>query len=153
MELDLAWEFVADTVMGGVSQGSVTAADGNAARLMGAVSLENNGGFVQMAANLNRQGGLVDASKFLGVTFRMRGNGERYDIRLRTDALMRPWESFRTEVVAPTDWQTVKIPFSDFQPHRTAATFNPARLRRVGVLAIGRAFEADVSIAGFGFYR
>ncbi|MFK7835868.1 MAG: CIA30 family protein [Sulfitobacter sp.] len=149
------WEYVADTVMGGVSAGQIekTTSQGRAAtRLTGSVSLENNGGFVQMAFDLKSDSGTLDASRFTGVEIEVRGNGEVYDVRLRTDELTRPWHSFRTEFTATREWQRLRIPFTDFTPHRTEVTFDPARLRRIGVLAIGRAFQADVSVARVGFY-
>lgn len=151
MPLTPDWEYVADTVMGGVSSGQIQP-DGTAMRLTGAVSLDNNGGFVQMAFDLSEGGGTFDASAFEGVEIEVRGNGEAYDLRLRTDELRRPWHSFRTEFTATSDWQTLRMPFSDFKPHRTDVTFDPARLRRIGVLAIGREFEADVSVRRVGFY-
>jgi hypothetical protein len=154
MTLNLNWEFVADTVMGGVSTGKVTwDAPHEVARLTGDVSLENNGGFVQMAADFAPGRQLFDASTFDGVELELSGNGEVYDLRLRTDALTRPWQSFRTEVVAPQDWTIIRVPFAAFEAHRTDATFDPSRLRRVGVLAIGRVFSADVSVRSFGFYQ
>lgn len=153
MTVTLDWEFVADTVMGGVSTGKVTwDAQREVARLTGDVSLENNGGFVQMAADFKEGRQLFDASAFDGVELEVRGNGEVYDLRLRTDALTRPWQSFRTDIVAPADWTILRAPFAAFEPHRTEAAFDPSRLRRVGILAIGRAFSADVSVRSFGFY-
>jgi hypothetical protein len=67
MELDTPWEFVSDTVMGGVSSGRIlkeTISGRKATRLTGNVSLENNGGFVQMAFDLNDDGSAFDASSF-----------------------------------------------------------------------------------------
>ncbi len=152
MRLDLDWEFVADTVMGGVSDGRVELTE-EGARLTGNVSLENNGGFVQMAADFQPGRALFDASAFDGVEITVRGNGEVYDLRLRTDALTRPWQSFRTSFPTTDDWVTLRLPFPDFDPHRTEARFDPARLRRVGVLAIGRRFQADVTLRAFGFFQ
>ena len=153
IEMNLEWQLVADTVMGGVSTGAVRWDDNRqVATLTGDVSLENNGGFVQMAADFRDGRALFDASGFDGVTLEVKGNGEVYDLRLRTDALSRPWQSFRTDFTAPESWTTVRVPFTNFEPHRTDARFDPARLRRVGILAIGRAFQAEVSVRGFGFY-
>ncbi|WP_366111378.1 CIA30 family protein [Aestuariivita sp.] len=156
LQLTPHWEFVADTVMGGVSRGALrveTSQGRTATRLTGQVSLDNNGGFVQMAMDLGPGRVLLDASGYTGVEIVLRGNGERYDLRLRTDALTRPWQSFRTEFLAPPDWTAIRIPFSRFDPHRTEVRFDPARLRRVGILAIGREFAADISVASIGFYR
>ena len=58
LELNPEWEFVADAVMGGVSTGSISSeivANCRATRLKGDVSLDNNGGFVQMAFNINKE--------------------------------------------------------------------------------------------------
>ena len=136
--------------MGGVSEGSLhlIEIDGrSAARLTGTVSLDNNGGFVQMGFDLSPDGRAYDASDWDGVAFDLRGNGEVYDIRLRTDELTRPWQSYRVQVIAPTKWTTIALRFEDFTAHRTDIPFDPARLRRIGVLGIGRAFEADVAVA------
>ncbi|APX13661.1 NADH:ubiquinone oxidoreductase complex i intermediate-associated protein 30 [Tateyamaria omphalii] len=155
MELNPDWEYVADTVMGGVSSGqaSVETVEGReAVRLTGTVSLENNGGFVQIAFDL-AGGDVFDASDFTGVALDVLGNGESYDLRLRTDALTRPWQSFRSEFVAPEVWTTIGVPFTAFEAHRTEAAFDPSRLRRVGILAIGREMQADIAVSGVRFYR
>lgn len=155
MELAPDWEFVADTVMGGVSQGSLKreqVAGRAATRLEGRVSLDNNGGFVQMAFDLLPDGGPFDASDYSGLELDVYGNSERYDLRLRTDQLTRPWHSFRTQFEAPPSWTTLRIPFADFEAHRTNEIFDPARLRRIGVLAIGRVFNADIAVSALRLY-
>ncbi|MEM7544003.1 MAG: CIA30 family protein [Pseudomonadota bacterium] len=150
------WEYVADGVMGGVSEGQMTSTriDGrDAARLIGNVSLDNNGGFIQMAFDLMPAGGAFDASAWRGVEMSVRGNDEGYDLRLRTDQLTRPWQSFRCLFHAPSVWTTRRMAFADMTAHKTDAAFDPARLRRIGVLAIGRAFAVDIAVASIGFYR
>ncbi len=151
MELTPDWEYVADSVMGGVSRGALRAetVDGrDAARLTGTVSLENNGGFIQMAF-----AAAADMSAWTGIELEVFGNGEAYDLRLRTDQLTRPWQSYRATFTAPPAWTTVRIPFGDLVAHRTEAAFDPRRVRRIGVLAIGRAFAADIAVAGVRLYR
>ncbi|WP_099826357.1 CIA30 family protein [Oceaniglobus indicus] len=150
MLLDAKWEYVADTVMGGVSRGRLTdepVSGRPAHRLTGDVSLENDGGFVQMAFDLCPDGGAFDASAFDGVEIDVIGNGEHYDLRLRTTDLVRPWQSFRTEFRATPEWQSLRLPFAAFAPHKTDAAFDPAALRRIGILGIGRVFHADVAVA------
>jgi hypothetical protein len=149
------WEYVADTVMGGVSTGQIGAIqteDGTATRLTGQVSLDNNGGFVQMAFDLQPDGSTFDASTYTGIEITLRGNNEAYDLRLRTDELRRPWHSFRTEIIAKPEWQTLRFPFTEFTPHRTEIAFDPAHLRRFGILAIGRVFDADVTVSHIALY-
>lgn len=156
MKLNPDWEYVADGVMGGVSSGRATKAEvkgREAMRLQGQVSLDNNGGFVQMAFDLEPDGGAFDASEWSGIWLEVSGNGEEYDLRLRTDELSRPWQSFRADFVAPEEWTEIRMPFTDFEPHRTDTALNTERLRRIGVLAIGREFEADVAVAAVGLYK
>ena len=156
MDLTLDWEFVADTVMGGVSRGriaSVTLDGRRAMQLTGDVSLENDGGFVQMAADLAPGGGGFDAGGFAGIEIDVLGNGERYDLRLRTVDLTRPWQSYRVDFTAPEDWVTRRFAFADFEEHRTDVPFDPAGLRRLGIVAIGHEFAAEVAVAGVRLYR
>jgi hypothetical protein len=151
MQLDPTWEYVADRVMGGVSNGTLTQTTvqgRQAAHLTGQVSLDNNGGFIQMAFGMTAY-----AAGWDGLELDVCGNGEVYDLRLKTDQLTRPWQSFRVEFVASEAWTTVRVPFDSLEPYRTTATFDARRLRRVGVLAVGRAFTADVAVADVRLYR
>lgn len=156
MELTLDWEFVADTVMGGVSRGRIAPVtlDGRRAmQLIGDVSLENDGGFLQMAADLVPGGGGFDAGGFTGIEIDVLGNGERYDLRLRTVDLSRPWQSYRADFVASKAWVTRRFAFADLEAHRTDVPFDPAGLRRLGFVAIGHEFAAEVAVAAVRLYR
>lgn len=135
--------------MGGRSSGTLTretVQGREARRLRGSVSLENNGGFIQMAADV------LEASNFTGIEFSATGNSETYNIHLRTSDLTRPWQSYRQSFIAGPDWETHRIPFTDFAPHRTDAPLDLSKLRRIGIIAIGREMEADVSVAHVRFY-
>lgn len=156
MDINPHWEYVADQVMGGVSEGRLCREmfrGRMASVLRGEVSLANNGGFIQMASDLRSNGAGFDASAWDGLELDVCGNGERYDIRLRTDQLTRPWQSFRTEIPTVHDWHTLRIGFDAFLPHKTDSIFDPTQLRRIGVLAIGRAFHAQIAIAGLRLFR
>lgn len=149
------WELISDRVMGGVSTGSLartTVAKREALRLTGQVRLENNGGFVQAALDLGRNGATVNARHWAGVQMDVFGNGQDYNMHLRTADIRRPWESFRQSFTANAEWATVRLPFDGFLPHRTPFALDVARLRRLGLVAIGRAFEADLAIADIRFY-
>ena len=82
-----------------------------AIRMRGDLSLENNGGFVQIALDLSPDGGVVDASAWSGIELDVFGNGEEYGVHLRTDALTRPWQSYRQIFSAYAEWRTVQLPF------------------------------------------
>lgn len=151
-----SWQLITDHVMGGVSQASVewNAVGGRAAIIMrGDVRLENNGGFVQIALDLSPDGGVVDASAWSGIELDIRGNGEEYGVHLRTDVLARPWQSYRQNFTADVHWRTVSLPFNLFVPHRTDIMLDTRRLLRMGVVAIGRAFSADLAVGGARFVQ
>ncbi|EDM72014.1 hypothetical protein RAZWK3B_17888 [Roseobacter sp. AzwK-3b] len=153
--LGTTWELVSDRVMGGVSDGTLTRttlAGRMALRLSGSVSLENNGGFLQMALDLRPDGSALDARAFTGVELDVFGNDQSYNLHLRTADVIRPWQSYRLAFTAPAQWSTLRLPFSDVTPHRVDAPFDPATLRRIGIVAIGRAFRADIAIARIALY-
>jgi hypothetical protein len=145
------WELIRDGVMGGVSTGTLTAetvAGRPALRLAGEVRLENNGGFVQMALDLAPGGRALDARGFAAIELDVFGNDERYNLHLRTADVVRPWQSYRASFTAPPRWTTVQLAFADFTPHRVDAALDLATLRRIGIVAIGRAFTADLAVGG-----
>lgn len=150
------WRYFSDRVMGGVSDGEAryeSVQDRQALRLQGSVSLENNGGFIQVALDLGANGGSVDASGFTGIAISLCGDGQRYAVNLRSDDTRRPWQSYRCAVVTTSNWQTHYLPFSAFEAHRIDRPLNTRRLRRVGLIAIGAAGAADVAMASIGFYH
>ena len=149
------WQVVTDQVMGGMSSGTLVreiVGGRPAIHMCGNVSLENNGGFVQIGLDLAPDGNAVDASSWTGIELDVLGNGEEYNMHLRTPDLNRPWQSYRHGFKALTNWQTVRLTFGSFIPHRTVAPLDLLRLRRVGLVAIGRAFSADLALGGMRFF-
>jgi len=152
--LGTSWRMVTDGVMGGVSSGTLTLAsmdNRDCLRLQGDVRLENNGGFVQAALDIEKTAA-ADASAYSGIMIDVYGNDEAYNLHLRTDDLWLPWQSYRTTFQAPARWQTVQLPFAEFSPYKTSTALDVTELERIGVLAIGRAFSADLCIGRVGFY-
>ena len=153
--LGTSWRAVSDRVMGGVSEAGMTRAGfggRHCLRLTGDVRLENNGGFIQAALDLAPADSVLDASGFEGLRMVASGNAERYGLHLRTPDCRRPWQSYRAEFEAGEDWRSLELPFSRFLPHRLTAPLDARRLRRLGLVAIGRAFHADLRVASVGFY-
>lgn len=148
------WQLFTDQVMGGVSSGTMVrevVAGRTAIRMRGDVSLENNGGFVQIAVDLAPDGKAIDASAWQGVELDAFGNGEEYSLHLRTEDLTQPWQSYRQSFRADPQWRIIQFRFQNFVPYRTETPLNVRHLRRVGVVAIGKAFSADLSIGGVRF--
>jgi hypothetical protein len=149
------WRFFSDAVMDGISQGYArheTLAGRPALHLQGNVSLENNGGFIQMALDLGPDEGLLDASGYRGIAVTQRGDGGAYAVNLRTADVRRPWQSYRCEFQSTAEWTTLQLPFADLQAHRIDSPLDIGKLRRIGLIAIGRSGPADLAVARLEFY-
>jgi hypothetical protein len=149
------WLLLTDSVMGGVSNATMVRemlAGQPAIRMRGEVSLENNGGFVQIALDLAPERNAFDASAWRGIELDVFGSNEEYGVHLRTADLNRPWQSYRQSFRAEPNWRTIQLHFRDFAPHRTDTLMDVSRIRRIGVVAIGRAFSADVAVGGLRYF-
>lgn len=150
------WRLFTDRVMGGVSDatsGLETIEGRRCLRLQGRVSLENNGGFIQVALPLVQGGRPFDASEFKGVRVWVRGNGRTYHIHLRTAQTGLPWQYFSAAFDATALWRPVDLPFDGFKPENLQAKLDTRGLQRIAVVAIGEEFEADVAVSRLEFYR
>jgi len=147
------WDFVADGVMGGVSDGGATiSGDGNDAvlHLTGQVSTDNNGGFIQVRRRFS-DAWPEDAK---GVSLSVKGNGERYYVFLKTPDLSRVWYSYRASFVAGKDWTQIRLPFASFTPSHDSMpqSFSPSDVNSIAIVAYGADFEAAVSVGEIRLY-
>lgn len=152
--LGTTWRLVTDQVMGGVSKGDLTLDSykgRNCLRMRGDVSTDNNGGFVQIALDLTKDKPF-DASAYAGVEFSVSGNDEHYNVHFRTTDLWRPWQSYRFSFKATPEWQTIRIPFANLEAYRTTTKFHKDKLKRIGLVGIGRDFKADLCVGSIKFY-
>ena len=142
------WDFFSDRVMGGVSSGEVGFAEG-ALRLTGTVSTANNGGFIQ--ARLKLPDRLPDTAGAL--VLRVRGNGDRYYVHLRTGGTLLPWHFYQAPFPTGPEWALVRIPLDTFKPSSRMLRATPAAasVRSVAVVAYGHDHEADVSVDWIGW--
>ena len=149
------WRLVTDAVMGGVSSGTLvpdSIEDKACLRLRGDVRLENNGGFVQAALDVKGTAA-NDASAYEGVLLEVYGNDEEYKLHLRTRRCLAALAVLPCLVSCRSRLAYVRLPFAEFESYRIRTPLNPARLQRVGVVAIGRAFTADLCVARVALYR
>ena len=105
----IPWRNVDDSVMGGVSSSRMRI-EGDTAVFEGELSLENNGGFASVRSDLLEQ----NLTGFEGVRLRVRGDGRKYQLRIRADkALDGPsyQMTFETQKDARIE---VDLPFSKF---------------------------------------
>lgn len=156
LRLDLqGWRLVTDGVMGGVSNGrlELTEQDGSPClHMTGEVSTRNNGGFIQAVFDLEDFDRPTLAS-YRGVWLRVRGNAQQYNLHLRTHGLSFPWQAYRVTFEAGPGWSVLHIPFSAFVPYKISNQLDRGRISRIGIVAIGRDFSADVCVSGIGFFR
>ena len=143
------WAYLADTVMGGVSQGGAEFAAG-ALRLKGQVSTKNNGGFIQVRTRINPS----EASDKTGIKIKVKGNGEIYYLHIRNASARLPWHYYTASFKTSEKWKEITIPFDEFEK---SATLMPRKLKNqtiktIGLVAYGKDHIADVSIANLEFY-
>ncbi len=147
------WEFIADGVMGGVSDGqSEIKKDGNTSyiRLTGTVSTANNGGFIQVRRLLPE----AWPAGTEGIALDVRGNGEAYYVFLRTKEATRPWHYYGAVFQTRADWNKVRIPLAAFARSHDflADTVDPQSVTSIGLVAYGRNHAADLSVATVALY-
>jgi NADH dehydrogenase [ubiquinone] 1 alpha subcomplex assembly factor 1 len=133
------WERINDGVMGGLSESSLSPAD-EMAVFEGTVSLENLGGFASVRS-LPRE---FDLGGYEGLIVRVRGDGKRYRLRLKTDD---DYEGISYQAIFFTEragWTESRLSFDEFVPFFRGAVvegapeLEPARINRVGFMIADR---------------
>jgi NADH dehydrogenase [ubiquinone] 1 alpha subcomplex assembly factor 1 len=107
-----SWIPVNDVVMGGVSHSRFDYVGESTAVFSGTVSLENSGGF----ASVRSAPSLYDLGKYAGLLLRVRGDGKKYKMNLKTEATL---DGVQYQAVFETQqnvWTEIVIPFSKFVP-------------------------------------
>lgn len=124
IDLPATWGAVDDVVMGGVSESGIRLMSGSAL-FSGNVSIDNSGGFASVRTrNFDPS---LNLTNYQGIELRVKGDGQRYKIFVRTEAT---WDglgyaySFDTK---PQEWTMVRVPFGDLVPIFRAKTVRDAR--------------------------
>lgn len=108
---DDPWPSINDGVMGGVSRGAMVVSEGFAT-FRGTVSFDNNGGF----SSVRSRPAVRDLSDFGALAIRVRGDGKRYGLRLRTEASF-DGVSYQAVIEPPAgEWSEIVVPFDAFEP-------------------------------------
>lgn len=143
------WSYLGDEVMGGVSQGRARV-EGDHLRLTGDVSTENRGGFIQTRVQIETR--FPEAAQ--GIVIRVRGNGERYFVHLRTGGTVLPWQYYQAGFDTTGDWQELRLPFAAFEPSGALLrkTPRPETVTSLGFVAYGRDHRADLEAEWLGLY-
>ena len=104
------WEIENDRVMGGISTAEMVRTDAGSALFKGSVSLENNGGF----ASVQYRFSTVDVTPYSKAVFRIKGDGKRYQFRVKADLSDR--YSFVQTFETTGKWQVIEIPLENMYP-------------------------------------
>lgn len=148
---DSDWRLFTDQVMGGISTGRLAPAvyqGSHCLEMLGDVSLENNGGFVQMRLAIQQ----TPPETAIGIYLEAAGDQASFGIHLRTLSLDAPWQSFRSRFTPASAWQSFFLPFDQFKAHRTQQDFILAELRSIGLIAIGKAGPCQLFVRRMAYY-
>ena len=148
------WKFISDDVMGGLSTGSViyeTSKGISVALLSGNVTIENNGGFIQIRRDLSKIH--LDKAKFVKVI--VKGNNQKYFIHLRTTGMFLPWQYYQSEFIADTDYSQILLPISEFtrSGFPLAKNIKSKNIVSIGLVAIGRNHQAELYVKEVSFIQ
>lgn len=146
----ISWRMISDQVMGGLSDGVMQSTE-QLANMQGQVSLENNGGFLQLQSTMPKT---LNASQYAGVVIEVCSETDmELQLLIKSSQLWMPWQSFRAAIRTNSNWQQYVIPFSEFKPYKTKTLLNPKSMTTFAVLAGGQVMDVNVSIKMFGFYK
>tara|TARA_Y100000817_G_scaffold28265_1_gene19888 strand:+ start:442 stop:1041 length:600 start_codon:yes stop_codon:yes gene_type:complete len=154
-EKNQQWVFFTDRVMGGVSSGKleIGSEDGSKFyRMTGNVSTANNGGFIQFQADLSNISNTEEV--FNGIKIKVRGNNENYQIFIRTNLTVLPWQYYSSEFYASNQWKEIELPFSSFKRSNfyQPKNINNTDIRTLGIVAYGKDYSADLNVGLIEFY-
>ena len=103
------WYVVNDSVMGGISNSQVLQNDGNLV-FTGNVSLANNGGFASIRTLLD-----VKNQNITKIVLRVKGDGQTYQLRLRTNEYMDGAAYTHSFSTTKSEWLNIEFLPEDFQ--------------------------------------
>jgi len=147
--VSLNWQIVNDSVMGGISTSRLLRVSDQVVRFSGELSLDNNGGFASARAT----GQIPDLAGIDTISLRVKGDGRRYQLRLRSRTGWRVPDfsaEFQTKV---GEWQTHHLLIADFVPGWRGRKFKdvdpiqPEEIRSIGFLLGDKtsgAFSLDI---------
>ena len=147
------WTYFADTVMGGISEGSAefeNSGSDKAIRLIGEVSTANNGGFIQVRSSVP----WALAKGKTGIKLKVKGNGETYYLHIRNSSTRLPWHYYQQGFDTTSTWQEIELPFQSFVKSSSLmrTTIKQTTIKTIGIVAYGKDHTADISVISLEFY-
>ncbi len=150
------WQGFTDRVMGGKSdiRARLRSDERVYLRMEGEVSLDNNGGFIQVRLPLAPGNGSFDASRYSGIKVRYRAfRSGSYYLHLRTRQTRLPWAHFAAALPESSGWTEARIPFDSFESELTLLRRpNTSALTSIALVAAKQEFSAGVDLGYIGLY-
>ena len=148
------WNFITDQVMGGISTGKfvVEEVDGMLCyRMIGDVSTKNNGGFIQIRARLSPK---INSKDYNGVYVKVYGNEKKYNLHLRTELTLAPWQYYSYTFATKNNWIEIRAPFVQFKKSNfyQPKSILGQNIKSVGLVAGFDDFKSDICLGEIGFY-
>ena len=96
----------------------------------------------------------LNENDYEGLRLLVRGNGENYNIHIRTGMTFMPWQYYSVEFKTSPNWNEIIIPFSNFKRSNfyQPRGFKSKDIATLGIVAYGRDYEADIDLAKIEFY-
>jgi len=150
------WQGFTDRVMGGNSDISAGLRKEEAfyLRMEGEVSLENNGGFIQVRLPLAPGNEKLNASRYSGIKVRYRTfRSGKYYLHLRTLQTRLPWAHFAAALLESSEWSEARIPWGSFESQLTLLRRpNTSSLTSIALVAAKQEFTAGIDIEYISLY-
>ena len=149
------WEFITDKVMGGKSTGKmafVTQDKKTCLHMTGTVSSKKKNNFIQVRRSVHPKKKYFDASAFLGLRLKVKGDGKPYVVHLKTSSTVFPWQHYQAEFKTDGSWQEVFLAFKDFKPKSLKRSVKSSKLKTLAVVAMTPDMKADIYIDEIAFY-
>ena len=148
------WNYVADTVMGGISTGGVEfkdIEDKTIAILTGNVTTENNGGFIQIRRDLRS----INLDSVNSIKLIAKGNNQKYFVFLRTTGTKLPWQYYQSEFTVNENFNEFILPINEFKKSGMlmSSKINPKKITSIGLVAFGRDHSAELFIKEIEFIK
>ncbi|RPH06734.1 MAG: hypothetical protein CBC53_003030 [Alphaproteobacteria bacterium TMED93] len=149
-----SWEFISDQVMGGVSLGKfeiLKEKSINFLRMTGKVSLENNGGVIQVRKKFNP----TIKKKIKGIKLISRGNETEYYLHLRTKYTMLPWQYYQLKFKVSNTWETTYLNINEFNRSGSLLpkVINSKHIKSIALVAFGRDHDVELDIAEIKLFK
>ena len=146
------WKFITDQVMGGVSIGKYEFKEENKIkflRMTGKVSLENNGGFIQVRREVIRE----KPMPFKIISLNARGNNLDYYVHLRTIFTVLPWQYYQAKFKVSKNWKTFKLSLTNFKKSGVLLPnkINTNHIKSIALVAFGKEHEVELDVSQIDF--